>query len=151
DGHGLHGHSDGPFIVNDVLNCTHCARSYPVADGIVRLLDSGELDQVSRTNLEVFDRNASIYGYKDETSDVSLMEMEPTLAALSPFQGMRIVEFGCGSGRYTVRLAPTAEIIVAVDYSLGVLRQLASRADPAWALALVQADCCTPVVAAASF
>jgi SAM-dependent methyltransferase len=79
------------------------------------------------------------------------MEMEPTLAALSPFQGMRIVEFGCGGGRYTVRLAPAAKMIVAIDYSLGVLRQLASRADPAWPLALVQADCCTVVVKSASF
>jgi SAM-dependent methyltransferase len=62
-----------------------------------------------------------------------------------------VFEYGCGNGRFTVRMAPRASLVIAVDFSLTALRNVSRRSDTAWNIALVQADCTRPVAQPATF
>lgn len=139
------------FVQSGSVTCIECKRNYPIADGIVRLLDPAELDEESRGNLAVFDKTSAAESFEHENSTGSLMEMAPTLQAVAPFKAMTALEYGCGNGRYTTQLAPGAALLVALDFSIAALRNVAGRADPSWNIALVQADCLRPITAPGSF
>src|SRR5581483_383393 len=62
-----------------------------------------------------------------------------------------VLELGCGSGRYTVRIAADAGAVLAVDFSLAALKNVAARAQAGWHLGLVQADCTRFAVRPRSF
>jgi SAM-dependent methyltransferase len=68
------------------------------------------------------------------------MEMEPMFSALSTSADSVVFEFGCGTGRYTVRLAASCRALVAVDFSGDSLRVLARKLDATAPVGLVQAD-----------
>jgi SAM-dependent methyltransferase len=55
-------------------------------------------------------------------------------------KGQAVLEFGCGSGRYTLPLAKTGALLLALDISMGSLRALAQRLSPGLTVGLAQAD-----------
>jgi uncharacterized protein YbaR (Trm112 family) len=151
DGGALYGAFDAEFVQHGTVSCRQCAMSYPIEAGIIRLLDPGVLDRVNRENQvlfeHLFEQNATIW----ESGEEAQAEIVPTMAALAPLNGCRVLEYGCGNGRFTVRIAPEASLVMALDFSLTALRNLSRRTDIAWPIALVQADCTRPVAQPATF
>ncbi len=147
DGQPLDGAFDAEHVIEGNVTCTGCSGSYPIKSGILRLLDPGTLDPESEGNLAVFNRNSIAEGFDYETESTSLKDLLPTLDALSPYEGKHVLEYGCGNGRFTVRIAPSAAMLVATDFSIEALSKVASRTEPFWNLALVQANCTLPLAA----
>ncbi len=55
------------------------------------------------------------------------LEIPPHLAALQPLRGRTVLELGCGDGRFTMLMAGMEARVLAVDFSIGALRQMAQR------------------------
>jgi len=142
---------DEKHILHGTLRCVECRTEYAIADGIARLFDPTSLDSASRHEHQRRDDGAFRDNFKWETSALSQMEIVPTIESLRPLQGMSVLELGCGKGRLTTILARSFATVVAIDFSLAVLRKLASRIETSWRIALVQADCTRPAVANRSF
>ena len=79
------------------------------------------------------------------------MEMLPALGAMATASGLMVLEFGCGSGRYTLPLAKTGALLLTPDFSIGSLRALAQRLPPSVTVGLVQADATRRCVAPRCF
>lgn len=155
DGGALYCGCDSEFVQTGAVSCRQCAASYPIEEGIVRLFEPDELDRVNQENLVVFEHNSATESIADELTEESQAEVVPMMAALAPLDGFRVrcrvLEFGCGRGRYTVRIAAQASFVMAVDFSIAALRKVASRVEAGWYIALVQADVCRPVSQSAVF
>jgi SAM-dependent methyltransferase len=151
DGQPLHGVFDATHIMNGSVRCVDCTSSYLIESGILQLMDEDALDAESKGNLVVFDRIMGADNFASETELQWLKDSLPTLDALSPFEGKHVLEYGCGTGRLTVRIAPAASMLVAVDFSMEALRKLATRVEPIWNVAIVQADCIRSIAAAGAF
>lgn len=52
------------------------------------------------------------------------------LTELLPVEGLRVLDFGCGTGPLTERIAPLAKRVVSLDTSPGMLAQLAAKRLP---------------------
>lgn len=152
DGHPLHGVFDAPYLMDGCVRCVECNNSYSIESGILRLMDGDALDEQSKGNLAVFD---SVFSGPDhfglETELQWLKDLLPTLEALSPFERKHVLEYGCGPGRLTARIAPTASMVVATDFSMEALRKLATRVESTWNVAIVHADCMRPIAAQGAF
>jgi SAM-dependent methyltransferase len=86
-----------------------------------------------------------------EQSEWVRMEMVPTLQASAPLQGVRVLELGAGTGRYSVPMARQGAQLLAADFSFGALRALADRIEPGWQVGLIEADCAQLRIRPASF
>ncbi len=125
--------SDKAGITDGSLRCTKCSREYAIHDGIVRLITealTGETkheialkDQEYDTMPEVF--TAPVDGWRSELLD--RIEVPPHLAALQPLEGRRVLELGCGDGRFTLLMAQQGAEVLAVDFSRAALRKLGAR------------------------
>src|SRR5258708_33785714 len=113
DGRPLHSALDAGHVLDGKVNCVDCDSSYRIESGILRLLDDNALDAESKGNLAVFSQNSASEGFDYETDLASLKDLLPTLEAMSPFEGKSVLEYGCGNGRFTVRISPTASVLVA--------------------------------------
>ena len=111
--------------------CSACGAAFHIDNGILNLLDQSSLDEESAN--EQRQRNASQFTFDAmDTPDQRAhheMEMSPTLEALPVTTSHTILEVGCGEGRYTTVLAGRANIL-AVDFSIGLLRVLQRRLPP---------------------
>jgi SAM-dependent methyltransferase len=150
DGEPLDLQHDAPsrpdYVTCAALRCDTCCRSYPVEEGIVRLLDLASLDGESNHERTLRDSGALRFDAGDELTVWQQMEIVPMLDALSPLEGLTVLELGAGTGRYTVRIAEREAHVVAADFSFEALQQLALRLQPQWNVGLVHADCTQFVV-----
>jgi SAM-dependent methyltransferase len=147
DGQPLNADLELEYVMQGKVLCLSCARSYVIDHGILRLLDPDTLGPRSKDNLSVFNQNSAAEDFDYETELASSKDMLPTLDALHPCAGKQVLEYGCGNGRFTVRIAPVASLLVAIDFSIEALSKVRSRIDPLWNVALVQADCISPIAA----
>lgn len=134
--------SPAAHIHDGHARCSVCRSRHSIEEGVLRLLDRGELDEESIHELETRDIQATQSSDFDaEDLDWHQMELVPTMRACEPVAARTVLELGAGTGRYSVRLAASAKALVAVDFSIRSLQVLAKRLDPKWNVALVQADC----------
>lgn len=141
------------FLKMATLECASCKTRFPVVDGIVQLLlDEVLLDDISGHERRTRDQEAPTYCIDAEASDWQQMEIASTLAAMQPLRNNDLMfELGCGTGRFTTRLAGHTIRILAADFSLQALRTLADRVESHWKIGLVQADCTKAMAATNQF
>jgi len=136
-----------------VAHCGTCGHDYPFTSGILRMLDSTELDEESQWEQSLRDQHATHdgldLGWQHEPHQ--MMEVTPTLEAMGDLSRLNVLELGCGNGRYTVLLQPRCHKLVAVDFSAEALLRLRSRLGRTSNVLLVQADITQLTVAEGQF
>jgi SAM-dependent methyltransferase len=98
--------------------CRACAVSYPVRDGVVRMLPP--LDAAERQVRRAFDFEHRRY------ASARYLRISPTLVddwladvqlPRDYFKGRTVLDVGCGTGRWTYAMAALGARVVAVDFS----------------------------------
>lgn len=121
----------------DNVVCGTCEASYPVVDGVVRMLRPEELTEVDLRELGSRDEETAWYDtiFGDYTNAV---EVPTTVRRIGQPTGP-VLDLAAGSGRITDALRHLGQPVVALDYSFEMLRLLVKRCDDDNVLA-VQAD-----------
>lgn len=148
DGGALEIASRSEFVISGIVLCTRCAHSAQIEEGILDLLDLGSMHETSRQERE--QREVQSARAPMTVTDLDLAEIEPHLEALRLEDDHYVLEFGCGSGRYTAFLVERCRLVVAVDMTRGSLKALAQRLQPS-NVALVRADVSRFAVCPGSF
>jgi len=134
----LDAEGDGPVRCG-TLTCDRCETVYPVENGILNLLVHQDFDPVSAHEIKARDEDAGNYhNYCTKIGDRK--EIPSTLAMMAGVAGKRVVELGCGTGRYSVRLGPEAAQFIGVDFSIHSLAILAAALPAGGSTGLVLAD-----------
>ncbi|MFA6002668.1 MAG: methyltransferase domain-containing protein [Elusimicrobiota bacterium] len=128
-------------IVSGQLGCTRCDETYPIKDGVPRLLLGGEGDaRVAKTRASFTWEWMRYPGSLAEDERVFLEECQLPAAE---FAGKLVLDAGCGMGRYALVARALGAEVVAVDLSDSLLRLVeAARRDPK--LHVVQGDLLRP-------
>jgi uncharacterized protein YbaR (Trm112 family) len=121
-------------IIQARLECDECGLAYRIEDGIARMLLEDALSPEDRHEIAIRDveygcTNGEAFvppeaSWRSELSD--LIEIPPHLDALAPLQNQRVLELGCGDGRYTMLMAQLGARVMAADFSLNALRRMAA-------------------------
>ena len=84
----------------------------------------GPDDRPGYKNVEVIQGyNQWASTYEREPNPLVMLEEKVTLELIGDVQGQRILDLGCGTGRYCVLLAGRGATVVGLDPSLGMLEQ----------------------------
>lgn len=137
---------DGPrgeAIRRGSLACQSCHRSFPIIDGILRLLHVDQLDEEALHEIKYRD-DAGQHSQKEiqsfETSLRSRLEIRQHVRALNLNSNSVVLELACGRGKFTIQLLKTCRVLLGVDFSLASLETLARRLAPETQVGLVHAD-----------
>ncbi|HLZ65027.1 MAG TPA: class I SAM-dependent methyltransferase [Aliidongia sp.] len=119
-------------IIDARLRCLCCPAEYTIENGIARMLD-GTLTPEDEHEIAIRDVEFAFAepapfvppakGWRSVLSD--LIEIPPFLSALEPLDGRRVLEIGCGDGRFTMLMAQRGADVLAIDFSINALRKLA--------------------------
>lgn len=140
------------FIEFGHLRCPHCQSIYHIERGILNLLDPSQMDEESLHEQKRRDAD----GFTVEKLDTNIarasneMEMISTLETLPVRPASLVLELGCGEGRYTLPLSVNARIL-AVDFSIELLRILRTKLPTGARVGLVMADISSLKVASSQF
>jgi SAM-dependent methyltransferase len=110
----------------------------------------GDLHPESDRERRLRDEEAGTLPLHMEDAVYDAMEIEGTLEALSVRPGHRVLELGCGRGRFTRLIEKRGATVVGVDISLESLRIAADHIATS-RVALVQADATKAIAAPRSF
>src|SRR5216684_2789580 len=115
-----------------LLRCAVCDAEYRIEDGIANLM-SDTLTSEDQYEMAIRDSQHSSLppdgfvppasGWRSKLSD--LLEIPHHLSELQP-RGCKVLEIGCGDGRFTMLMAQMGASVLAVDFSVDSLRTLAS-------------------------
>jgi SAM-dependent methyltransferase len=143
------------FVWQGQLKCNECARKFAIDNGVVRLLDEQLLHAESHKEMQLRDEKSESFArlqrkewrsdYDDET------EIKPTICELQPLNGKVVAEYGCGTGRYTLKFGRQAAAVLAIDFSMASLCVLSQKANIGENTGLVQADVTTSRFAPKAF
>lgn len=122
------------------VHCAQCGNVYPIRNGILDLMPGREvIDPISAHEIRSRDDEAENYHtYCTTTSDGK--EIPPTLELVACVAGKKMVELGCGTGRYSARLSREASQFIGVDFSINSLAVLAKSLPSGGSTGLVRAD-----------
>jgi SAM-dependent methyltransferase len=111
---------DGIEILDGILTCDSCAKSFPITRGIPRFADWQNIEQDKQTTAEKFGWSWTEFSHDDAKYEEQFLGW---IAPVKPefVRGKVVLEGGCGKGRHTRRVAGWgARDIVAVDLSAAV-------------------------------
>lgn len=94
-----------------VLTCTDCTATYSVVDGIPRF--------VEQRHLASFGLQWNRYEVAHDDEDRATFEAK-TGASLDSLEGLRVLDAGCGGGRYSKVAGEAGAFVVGVDHSTAV-------------------------------
>jgi uncharacterized protein YbaR (Trm112 family) len=140
------GASDRPAsepIYSGSLICKKCGESYPIENGILRLLNAAKLEEEAQFEINFRDQQAEVTEEQNryfENKLASKLEIPQHVGALKLDSASDLLELACGRGRYTLKFHEICRSILAVDFSLSSLEFLARRLGPGAEVCLVQAD-----------
>src|SRR6266446_9030335 len=119
-------------LVQARLRCAVCDAEYRIEDGIANLM-SDTLTSEDQYEMAIRDSQHSSLppcgfvppasGWRSKLS--YLLEIPHHLSELQP-RGCKVLEIGCGDGRFTMLMAQMGASVLAVDFSVDSLRTLAS-------------------------
>src|SRR6266571_467858 len=119
-------------LVQARLRCAVCDAEYRIEDGIANLM-SDPLTSEDQYEMAIRDSQHSsprpgpfvppASGWRSKLSD--LLEIPHHLSELQP-RGCKVLEIGCGDGRFTMLMAQMGASVLAVDFSIDSLRTLGS-------------------------
>ncbi|MEX2287924.1 MAG: methyltransferase domain-containing protein [Planctomycetaceae bacterium] len=103
----------GPIDVeaDDALICSRCGKTYPVVDGIPRF--------VSQRHLASFGLQWNKYEVAHDDEDRATFQAK-TGFSLDELRGLRVLDAGCGGGRYSKIAAEAGASVTAADHSVAV-------------------------------
>jgi SAM-dependent methyltransferase len=130
---------DGIEILNGILTCDSCAKTFPITRGVPRFADLQNLEQDKQTTADKFGWSWTEFSHDDAKYEEQFLGW---IAPVKPafVRDKVVLEGGCGKGRHTRRVAGWgARDIVAVDLSAAVEVAFASTRGMANAH-VVQAD-----------
>jgi SAM-dependent methyltransferase len=140
------------------LRCA-CGEGYPVVGGVPRFVDGrGESDRARRRTRRAFEVEWKVFGssariYAGTAAEsMALLFEEIGQSGLSPdwLRGRRVLDAGCGHGRYVFGLAALGAEAWGLDLGLGI--DVAARNKPEGVeVNLVQGDLLRPPLAPSSF
>lgn len=131
---------DGREIEEGLLACAACGRQYPIVAGVPRLAGLETDARVIKTRDSFAWEWKRYPGSLEEDERIFLEECQLTP---SDFQGKRVLDAGCGMGRYALVALSLGAEVVAVDLSESLLR-LAERAGREPRLHVVQGNLLRP-------
>ena len=104
----------------DRMNCASCQATYPVVDGIPRF--TGDL------HLASFGRQWNKYEVAHDDEDRATFQAK-TGVSLENLKGLRVLDAGCGGGRYSKVCGEAGANVVGADHTAAVVkaRQLCSH------------------------
>jgi ubiquinone/menaquinone biosynthesis C-methylase UbiE/uncharacterized protein YbaR (Trm112 family) len=120
-----------PFVLNNVrVECSACKTSFPIVDGIPRLTG----DQ----HLASFGRQWNKYEVAHDDEDRATFQAK-TGMDLKSLPGLRVLDAGCGGGRYSKVCGEAGAMVIGADHSDAVskARQLCAHLPQ---VAFLQAD-----------
>jgi SAM-dependent methyltransferase len=124
--------SDEVGVVDGQLRCSACGSVYNIENGIARLMipahSPEDEHEIAIRDQEHFNTCDGPFvppedGWRSELMD--RLEIPPHLAALKPLTRRTVLELGCGDGRFTMLMAGMEARVLAVDFSISALRQMA--------------------------
>lgn len=115
-------------------------RPFNLATPRRRAMTGDEAAQRMLEELAARDAQVTLYDQLLDSPLLEVVEVIPTVDALQPGPGDRILEIGCGTGRLTRHLAARAAWVVACDLSRASLIACRSKSRGGGRLSLVQAD-----------
>jgi uncharacterized protein len=153
---------DGPEILEGALTCRECGVTYPIEEGIPRMLpaslspagdpeitpqaDPEAVEAVRRKRSEMEARDAQVEEYDQmwHLNLFGLLEVPATLLNLGLGSDHLLLEGGCGTGRMTREFASRCREQVSIDFSWESLRVCAAklRRSGTQNVHLAQADLC---------
>jgi ubiquinone/menaquinone biosynthesis C-methylase UbiE len=130
-------------ITTGSLSCSKCSESFPIDNGIPRLLPKTLLE-AQRDEMKARDDQVAQYDSNTFLKLFGKFEIPKTLRELAPSDQDRLLEAGCGTGRMTQILAETVEELISVDFSFESLQSNRQKLISAEVhnVDLVQADIC---------
>ena len=124
----------GPIgVIDGMLRCRECSAEYAIESGIARMMThtvtAENAHEMSLKDIEYRampeEFVAPESSWRSELND--LIEVGPHLDALKPLEGKRVLELACGDGRFTLLMAQLGAQVLAVDFAIDGLRQLAKN------------------------
>jgi len=113
-------------VIEARLKCVTCGAEFQVEGGIARMM-IGELTEEDEHEIAIRQQDYSAapdVWYWEVTDQIALSRY---LGELEPLEERRTIEIGCGDGRATFSMAHLGARIIAVDFSIEALRNLAWR------------------------
>lgn len=126
-------------IFEGELFCAKCQQKYYIKSGILYLLtQQAAMEDIMHA--EMLARNKQTAEYDKRLVSRYQKEMPSTLKMIGNLQGKQVIEYGCGTGRVTSIMADSADLILAIDFSLDSLKFLAEKIQDQVNVGLVWAD-----------
>jgi len=132
------------YILTGRIICQQCGTVYNIKDGIVDLY--APIPRPNKQSLfeqktrDIIAKNTHHTAGRAE-GIIDEMEISPTLKRLQPLNGKTVLEIGCGTGRFTLRLVDRCKMVLAVDFSRESLLAVIKKLDQSkGSVGLVQAD-----------
>ena len=139
---------EGVEILEGMLECTGCGKSFPIVRGVPRFADLGEIEKDKAATASSFGWEWQHFTQGDERYGEQMLGwIDPVKPEF--FKDKVVLEGGCGKGRHTLLAASWgARDVVGIDLSDAVESAFAAtrHADN---MHIVQADLCHPPVARA--
>jgi ubiquinone/menaquinone biosynthesis C-methylase UbiE/uncharacterized protein YbaR (Trm112 family) len=130
-------------ILEGGVRCIRCRTLYRINEGILDMFDPcGLLNDRSIFELKMRDSMASSLFDHDsaENNEEDAMEVPSTLRKMGRTVGKKILELGCGTGRFTRHLERGCDSLIAIDFSFDSLRVASKRISSNGKVGLVRAD-----------
>lgn len=83
--------------------------------------------------------------YDQEDNSVVALDREILSQMIGDVRGLRVVDLGCGTGQYLVRLAQSGAFVTGLDFSLGMLAQARAKLHENPEALLLRADLSEPL------